>query len=73
MKTVLICIPMLNNAGAQRFVTELAINLDRQRFRAIVVTTSRSLPESETEWKLFRRCCVGDTISTICLSAELSV
>ena len=47
MKTVLICIPMLNNAGAQRFVTELAINLDRQRFRAIVVTTSRSLPESE--------------------------
>ena len=38
---------MLNNAGAQRFVTELALNLDKKNYKAVVVTTTKELPESE--------------------------
>ncbi len=47
MRTVLLCIPMLNNAGAQRFVAELAMNLDKTKYKAVVVTTRKSLPDSD--------------------------
>lgn len=39
MKTILLCIPTLASAGAERFVTELACNLDMEKFVPIVVVT----------------------------------
>lgn len=40
MKTILICIPTLASAGAQRFVTELACSIDKTKYRAVVVVTN---------------------------------
>ena len=46
MQKVWLCIPMLNNAGAQRFVTELACNIDKSEFDVTVVTTVKELPDA---------------------------
>ena len=43
---VLIFIPMLNSGGAQRFVTELALGMDRERFDVMVATTTGALPDA---------------------------
>lgn len=39
MKTIFLCIPSLSTAGAERFVTELACNLNRNKYRPIVIVT----------------------------------
>lgn len=46
MKTVLLCIDTLSTAGAQRFVTELASNLDVGKYVPVVVVTNRLDKES---------------------------
>lgn len=40
MKTILICIPTLASAGAERFVTELACSMDRDKYRSVVIVTN---------------------------------
>lgn len=40
MKTVMLCIPTLASAGAERFVTELACNLDVMLYKTVVVVTN---------------------------------
>lgn len=37
---VFLCIPTLQHAGAERFVTELALNLDKSRFDVVCVLTN---------------------------------
>ena len=46
MCTVLLVVPMLNNAGAQRLVTDLALNVDKQRFKVAVATTTKAMPDA---------------------------
>lgn len=41
MEKVFICIPTLEIAGAERFVTDLAINLDQSKFEAVVIVTNK--------------------------------
>ena len=40
-KNIFLCIPTLSNAGAERFVTELACNINRVLFNPIVLITRR--------------------------------
>ncbi|MCR5600119.1 MAG: glycosyltransferase family 4 protein [Ruminococcus sp.] len=54
MKTVFLCTPTLLNAGAQRFVTELACNLDRSKFRPVVVINNYLDKEAAFYKKLVR-------------------
>lgn len=39
--TVFICIPTLASAGAERFVTELAININKENFKPIILITNK--------------------------------
>lgn len=41
MKNVLLCIDSLENAGAQRFVTELACNFTNSKYKLVVVVTTK--------------------------------
>lgn len=41
MKKIMICIPTLASAGAERFATELACNIHRDRYEPIVLVTNR--------------------------------
>lgn len=45
---------MLNNAGAQRFVAELACNIDKSEFDVCVITTVKELPESAFHKQLIK-------------------
>ena len=54
VKTVFMCIPTLASAGAERFVTELACNLDRKLYNPIVVITNRLDRNSYFYSKLIR-------------------
>lgn len=50
MKKIMICIPTLASAGAERFATELACNIDRERFEPIIMVTTR-LDENSAFYK----------------------
>lgn len=39
MRTILLCIPTLASAGAERFVTELACGINREEYRVVVLVT----------------------------------
>lgn len=39
IKNVFLCIPTLRNAGAERFVTELACSINKEEFHVIIVVT----------------------------------
>ena len=41
MNKMMICIPTLANAGAERFATELACNINRKKFEPIVLVTNK--------------------------------
>lgn len=36
---IFLCIPTLRNAGAERFVTELACSISKEKYRVFVVVT----------------------------------
>ena len=50
MKKIMICIPTLASAGAERFATELACNIDRERFEPIIMVTAK-LDENSAFYK----------------------
>lgn len=52
MKQVFLCIPTLASAGAERFVTELACNIDQKRYIPTVLITKHLDPESAFYHKL---------------------
>lgn len=52
MKKVFICIPTLASAGAERFATELACNLDIKKFKTFVIITKKLDIESAFYIKL---------------------
>lgn len=41
MKTIFLCIPSLTSAGAERFVTELAISINKDKYKVIVIVTKK--------------------------------
>ena len=41
MKKIMICIPTLASAGAERFATELACNIHRDKYEPIVLVTNK--------------------------------
>ena len=41
MNKIMICIPTLASAGAERFATELACNINRKKFEPIVLVTNK--------------------------------
>lgn len=53
MKTILLFIPTLASAGAERFVTELACSIDKSKFQSVVVVTNRLDKSSAFYKKLF--------------------
>ena len=57
MKTIFICIPTLASAGAERFVTELACNIDRSSYKPVVVVT-KLLDNNSAFYKKLRSCAV---------------
>lgn len=58
MKTVLLFIDTLKPAGAQRFVVELACNLDKKVYKPIVVTTN----ELDTSTAFYRQLLANDIV-----------
>lgn len=52
VKTILICVPTLSNAGAERFVTELACGINKKRYRVVVAITYRYDTETAFHRKL---------------------
>ena len=52
MKKIFLCIPTLSNAGAQRFVTELACGLNKDVYTPIVVVTNKLDAEAPFYCKL---------------------
>lgn len=48
MKKVFVCIPTLSLAGAEKFVVDLALNLDKEKFEPYVIVTSQLRESSLT-------------------------
>lgn len=53
MKSVIIFIPTLITGGAEKFVTDLAINLDKKNFDITVAVTSSIIPEGYSRNNFF--------------------
>lgn len=55
MKKIMICIPTLASAGAERFATELACNIDREKFEPVILVTTKLDENSAFYKKLLSR------------------
>ena len=65
MKKIFLCIPTLAAAGAEKFVTDLACNIDKSQFDVTVITTNRWT----TDTSFYKRL-TSEGISIIDVSAD---